>query len=49
METLLILNGFEISATVQEQESLMLSLAAGEIGRSELNDWLREHVIRRKA
>jgi len=44
METLLILNGFEISATIQEQESLMLSLAAGEIGRSELNDWLREHV-----
>jgi death-on-curing protein len=49
METLLILNGFEIRATVQEQESLMLSLAAGEIGRSELNDWLREHVTRRKA
>ena len=44
METLLILNGFEISATAQEQQSLMLSLAAGEIGRSELNDWLREHV-----
>jgi death-on-curing protein len=44
METLLILNGFEISATVQEQENLMLSLAAGEIGRSELNNWLREHV-----
>jgi death on curing protein len=49
METLLILNGFEISATVEEQENLMLSLAAGEIGRPELHDWLRNHVTPRNA
>jgi len=45
METLLVLNGFEIRGSVAEQEKLMLSLAAGEIGRSELVDWLRGHVV----
>jgi death-on-curing protein len=47
METLLVLNGFEIQAPVREQEALMLSLAAGETGRSELVEWLRGHVVPR--
>jgi death-on-curing protein len=47
METLLVLNGFEIRAPVGEQESLMLSLAAGEIGRPELVEWLRGHAVPR--
>ena len=44
METFLILNGTEIDAPVDDQESLILDLAAGLIGRSHLVDWLRQHV-----
>ena len=47
METLLVLNGIEIQAPVGEQERLMLSLAAGEVGRSELVEWLRGHTTPR--
>ncbi len=44
METFLILNGAEIDAPVDDQERLILDLAAGRIGRSHLVDWLRQHV-----
>jgi len=44
METFLVLNGTEIDAPVDDQERLMLDLAAGRIGRSQLIDWLRQHV-----
>ena len=44
METFLILNGSEIDAPVNDQERLILDLAAGRIGRSHLVDWLRQHV-----
>ena len=44
METFLVLNGAEIDAPVDDQERLMLDLAAGRIGRSQLIDWLRQHV-----
>jgi death-on-curing protein len=44
METFLVLNGLEIDARVDEQERLMLGLAAGRIGRDNLVDWLRRHV-----
>lgn len=44
METLLVLNGTEIDASVDDQERLMLDFAAGRIGRSHLTDWLRQHL-----
>lgn len=44
METFLILNDAEIDAPVDDQERLILDLAAGRIGRSRLVDWLRQHV-----
>jgi len=44
METFLILNGSEIDAPVNDQERLILDLAAGRIGRGHLIDWLRQHV-----
>ena len=44
METFLVLNGTEIDAPVDDQERLMLDLAAGRIGRSHRIDWLREHL-----
>ena len=43
-QTFLILNGSEIDAPVNDQERLILDLAAGRIGRSHLVDWLRQHV-----
>jgi death-on-curing protein len=44
METFLVLNGTEIDAPVDDQERLMLDLAAGRIDRAELTDWLRHHL-----
>ena len=44
METFLVLNGSEIEAAVDEQERLILDLAAGRIDRTHLTDWLREHL-----
>jgi death-on-curing protein len=44
METFLVLNGAEIAAAVDDQERLMLDLAAGRIDRSQLTDWLRHHL-----
>lgn len=46
METFLVLNGFEIQATVDEQESLMLALAEGELGRPELVRWISGRQVR---
>jgi len=44
METFLVLNGWEVRASVDQQERLMLQLATGEISRDELASWLRDHV-----
>ena len=44
METFLVLNGTEIAALVDEEERLMLDLAAGRISRGRLTDWPRQHV-----
>jgi death on curing protein len=44
METFLVLNGSEIDAGVEDQERLMLDLAAGRIDLPHLTDWLRQHL-----
>ncbi len=44
LETFLVLNGSEIDAAVDDQEHLILGLAAGRISRTELTNWLRQHV-----
>jgi death-on-curing protein len=44
METFLVLNGSEIHAPIDAQERLMLDLAAGRLDRSQLTDWLRQHL-----
>jgi len=48
METFLVLNGFEISASVDEQEAVLLRLAAGELSRKEFTEWLREHIVAKR-
>jgi death-on-curing protein len=45
METLLILNGYELHAAVEEAERIILGVAAGEAGREELLLWVRAHVV----
>jgi len=44
METFLVLNGGEIDASLEEQERVMLDLAAGRVDRGQLVDWLRQHI-----
>jgi death-on-curing protein len=44
METFLILNGYEILASVDEQESVMLSLAAGKMSRAGFLEWIDNHT-----
>lgn len=44
METFLVLNGYEVSALIPEQEEVILSLAAGELDREGFCEWLRGHI-----
>lgn len=45
METFLVLNGYEINASVDEQEHVMLQVATGEMARQEFTAWLRARVV----
>jgi len=47
MEVFLVLNGYEIAAPVAEQERVFLSLAAGEVERDALADWITTHLTER--
>ena len=44
MEVFLLLNGHELRATVDEQEQLMLRLAAGHLKRDALVEWVKRHM-----
>ena len=44
MEIFLVLNGQEIDADVDEQERVVLAVAAGDMSREQFTDWLREHL-----
>jgi len=48
MEVFLYLTGYEISASVDEQEATVLGLAAGELDRATFAAWVREHAIPRE-
>jgi death on curing protein len=48
METFLVLNEYEIVAGVDEQERLILDLAAGQLGREDFTEWLRAHLVERR-
>jgi death on curing protein len=45
MESFLMLNGYEISASVDEQVNLILGVASGTIDRNTFTEWLKNHVI----
>jgi death-on-curing protein len=44
MEVFLVLNGYQIQASIGDQERLMLDLASGTLDREQLATWLRQHV-----
>lgn len=44
MEVFLVLNGWELVATIDEQEQLMLTLAMGQLPREQLTSFLEQHV-----
>jgi death on curing protein len=44
METFLVLNGYELSAPVDEQERMILELAAGELSRDAFVEWVRSRT-----
>src|SRR5204863_9276265 len=45
METFLMLNGFEIQAQIDEAEQVILSVAAGAMGRGAFSEWVKDHVV----
>lgn len=44
MELFLVLNGYEIDATVVEQVAIILQVASSEMERERFTSWLRAHV-----
>lgn len=44
METFLILNGYELDAIIDEQERVMLDLAAGNLSRNIFEEWVQQHT-----
>lgn len=45
MYVYLIINGFDITATQQEVEDLIIDVAAGKMTNTELVQWLRKNTI----
>lgn len=45
LETVLLLNGYELSASVDEQETIVVSVARGEFDREELTRWVEQHLV----
>ena len=44
LETFLVLNGYELAATVEDAEHTMLALASGELSREQLTTWVGQHL-----
>ena len=44
MEMFLVLNGYEISAPVDEQVEIILQVASSQMEREAFTDWLRSHI-----
>jgi death-on-curing protein len=45
METLLMVNGHELCAPVDEQERMMLDLAAGSLTRDSFAEWVKQYIV----
>jgi death-on-curing protein len=49
MAVFLLLNGRRIEASVDEQERLIVGLAAGDHDREDLSEWLSAHVVEKRS
>jgi death-on-curing protein len=47
METTLSVNGYELNASVDEQEALILDLAAGNVDRETFTQWVKSKLVKR--
>ncbi len=47
LEVTLVLNGFELAASVDEQERIMLEVADGRLTREDFTEWVRGRTITR--
>lgn len=45
MESFLMFNGYEISASVDEQVEIILGVASGKVERVAFTEWLKNHVV----
>ncbi len=45
METFFLLNGKELQCSIDEQEKVMLGLAAGELSREVFTEWVKQHTV----
>jgi death-on-curing protein len=45
LEVTLVLNGFELDVSVDDQEQIILGVASGNVTREELTAWLQQHVV----
>ena len=46
METFLMLNGYEVEASIDESERLVLDVASGHVSREQLAEWLKQHLAK---
>lgn len=47
METFLVLNGWELQASVDEAEHVILAVASGEMTRKQFTAWVKQHTTHR--
>jgi death-on-curing protein len=47
MEMMLLLNGFELQAEVDDAEKVILGVASGTVTRGALEDWVRARMVQR--
>jgi len=47
MEVFLHLNAYELDAPTDEQEQIILGVAAGRINRSQLTSWIKQNTVNR--
>jgi len=45
METFLVLNGYELRASIDESEQVVIEVASGKCGREQFLRWVQEHVV----
>jgi death-on-curing protein len=47
MEVFLVFNGYEIEASIDEQEQAVLLVARGQMDRVALSEWLKQQMVER--